>query len=408
MKKIFFAVLATAMVGVSLTSCSNDEDMVMGGQQDGIGGTKGSISWKAGLNNPLATRGTAIAGTNYLNQTLVPNMQVWGYFTPTAAGEGIAAGQQYVGSDGGGIVIKNYSTEDPLSNSWDYNDLSEVAYWPTQPLNFYSIIPAADASFTVANSGMSHNLAHIVADVTIPTTVADQKDILFAQAENQSGRTGASNAPVAFTFDHALTQVVFKGKLASANLSADIQSITVCGADQKGKVGFLTDNDDNTAILGSQIDASHTVAKFAAGLVADATLSGAENVSVAKNLIATDGALMMLPQSRIADKWDPTAGGASKPITGADTNKKTYLAISCKIKNGAAYVMGSADAYATVYIPFEIDWLQGKKYSYTLIFGKGQGGFDENGDPISSMLPITYTVSSVTDWSPVDGGEINF
>ena len=174
-----------------------------------------------------------------------------------------------------------------------------------------------------------------------------------------------------------------------------------------GKVGFLTD-DNNTVILGSQIDASHTVAKFAAGLVDDATLSGAENVSVAKNLTATDGALMMLPQSRVADKWNPAVADASKPITGADANKKTYLAISCKIKNGSAYVMGDESQYATVYIPFEIDWLQGKKYSYTLVFGKGQGGFDENGDPISSMLPITYTVSSVTNWSSVDGGEIEF
>lgn len=408
MKKIFLAACTAAIVGASMTSCSNDEDLATAVQSGNIG-AKGAIAYKSTLNNPLTnSRGTAIAGTNYLNQALVPNMQVWGFFTPSATGEGITPGQQYVGTDGNGVVIKNYSTEDPASNVWDYNDLSEVAYWPTQPLNFYAVIPATDPSFTVANAGTTHNLAKIVADVTVPTDVANQKDILFAQAESQSGRTGADNSPVAFTFDHALTQVVFKGKLASANLAAEIESITVCGVDQKGKVGYLTDNDNNTCILGSSIDASHTVAKFPAGLVESPTLSGTENVNTSKTLSAVDGALMMLPQSRVDDKWDPTAGGASKPITGADTNKKTYLAVSCKIKNGDAYVMGTADAFATVYIPFEIDWLQGKKYTYTLVFGKGQGGYDENGDPTSSMLPITYTVSAVTDWQPVDGGEIEF
>lgn len=409
MKKIFFAALAAAMVGVSLTSCSNDDEIVSGSNQ-GMSNAKPAIAWKAGLNNRLvSTRGTAIAGTNYLSQTLVPNMQVWGFFVPTATGEGINGGDQYVGTGGAGIIIDNKSTESPVNNLWEYNDISQMAYWPTQPLNFYAIIPANDGSFTVTNAGTTNNLGHIVADVTVPTEVENQKDIMFAQAENEGGRTAADNHPVGFTFNHALSQVVFSGKLASKNLSAEIESITVCNADQKGKVGFLTDNNNNTVILGSEIDASHTVAKYAAGLVTDATLNGTENVNVAKNLSALSGALMMLPQNRTADKWDPANGAAEqKPISGADTNKKTYLAISCKIKNGNAYVMGSDAAYATVYIPFEINWEQGKKYTYTLVFGNGQGGYDENGDPLDSMLPITYTVSSVTDWSAVEGGEIEF
>lgn len=406
MKKILFAAFA-AMIGVTITSCSNDDEVAGGSFNGDSNIPAGSISFNAKQNSPV-TRGTAIVGYNYLNQTLVPNMQVWGYFVPTATGEGINGGDQYVGAGGNGIIIDNKSTEDPMSNLWEYNNPSQMAYWPAQLLNFYAIIPAQDASFTVASASSANKLGHIVADVTIPTAVTAQKDIMFAQAKNEGNRSATDNHPVGFTFEHALSQIVFSGKLASANLSAEIESITVCNPDQKGKVGYLTDDNDNTVILGSQIDASHTVAKFAAGLVADATLDGAENVNVAKNLSAISGALMMLPQDRTADKWDPTAGGDAKPVTGADSNKKTYLAISCKIKNGAAYVMGSASAYATVYIPFEINWEQGKKYTYTLIFGSGQGGYDENGDPISSMLPITYTVSSVTDWTPVDGGNIEF
>lgn len=409
MKKILFAAFAAALAGVSMTSCSNDVEEMSVPSSDKL--PAGVIAFNAKQNSALSggTRGTAIAGTNYLNQTLVPNMQVWGFFSTTAVeGEGIAKGAQYVGEGGAGVIIDNKSTESPLVNLWENHVPAEIAYWPTQPLNFYAVIPATDASFTVASASSLHSLGHIVADVTVPTAVASQKDILFAQAQNEGGRTGADNHPVGFVFDHALSQVVFSGKLASENLTAEIESITIANVDQKGKVGFLTDDDANTVILGSQIDASHTVAKFAAGLVADATLDGAANVSVAKNLTATDGALMMLPQSRTAEKWDPMAGGITKPITGADAAKQTYLAISCKIKNGAAYVMGTASSYATVYIPFEIDWLQGKKYTYTLEFGTGAGGFDENGDPISSMLPITYTVTSVTDWDEVDGGTIQF
>lgn len=402
---MLFAAFA-AFAGFGLVSCSQDESESAAGTQ-----IRNAISFRSAMNNSVAggTRGTSIEGTNYLNVALVPNMKVWAYYTTNCtedASQGITQGAQYVGKNGDGVVIKNYSDEATSKNLWDYNDITEMAYWPTQPLNFYAIIPASDPSYNSLSSTVNHKLGHVVADVTIPTTVTAQKDILFAKANNQSGRTGANNAPVAFDFYHALSQIVFTGKVASANLTAEINSITVCNAEQKGKVGYTTDNDVDV-ILGSSIDASHTVAKFSAGLVTDATLDGNTNVNTAKNLTATDGALMMLPQNISAKKWTANSTN-SVSVSSADAQKQTYLAISCKIKNGDAYVMGKADNFATVYIPFEINWEQGKKYTYCLVFGKGQGGFDENGDPISSLLPISYTLQSVTNWTGVDGGEIEF
>ena len=67
-----------------------------------------------------------------------------------------------------------------------------------------------------------------------------------------------------------------------------------------------------------------------------------------------------------------------------------------------------------VYIPFDLatanskNWELGKKYTYTLIFGNGSGGYDENGDPLTNLVPITYTVTAADDWTPVDGGEVAF
>ena len=405
-KNILFAALAAASITLATTSCSNDDESLSSPSSAAVVQTQTPINYTSGIATLQSetTRGTSIQGTNYLSQTLVPNMKVWAYFVPTATGTGTTGGTQYVGSGGDGIVIKNLSTESPVSNKWNYSDLTQVSYWPTQALNFYAIIPASDASFSVAST-VSNSLGHVVASVTVPTTVTAQKDILFAQAVNQMARTADNNTPVSFNFSHAMSQIVFTGKLASSNLSAEINSITICNVDQKGKVGFITD-DKSTVSLSSSVDASHTVAKYSVGLVSDATLSGSSNVSTAKNLVADNGALMMLPQSRASEKWSHS--GTDMTIAQADAKKTTYLAISCRIKNGNAYVMGTASTYATVYIPFEINWEQGKKYTYCIVFGKGSGGYDEDGEATSNLLPITYTLQSVTGWTEASGSQVEF
>jgi hypothetical protein len=133
------------------------------------------------------------------------------------------------------------------------------------------------------------------------------------------------------------------------------------------------------------------------GLVEDKSITS----TTAKNLTATDGALLMLPQT--VTPWATTAGS---PVTtaAADAAHNAYLKIRCTIISGAVTLVDND----YVYIPFSVNWQQGKKYTYTLVFGAGSGGFDENGNPLDNMLPISYTVAAADDWTDIDGGNISF
>ena len=128
--------------------------------------------------------------------------------------------------------------------------------------------------------------------------------------------------------------------------------------------------------------------------------------TTATDLCAVDGALMMIPQSGLT-AWDPT-NLATKSIALADGAGQTYLEVECKIKYTAldSYILGSADAYGKIYVPFNVDWAIGKKYTYVLNFGSGQGGYDEDGN--ASMNYISYSVASVVSWDDVAGPEYTF
>lgn len=407
-KKFIFAAMTALAMTAGMSSCSNDNEPA-----GGFGETKNEegflfFFFNAQPNNNAmgsVTKATPVTSSNFYNSTLVPNMKVWGFFgKDVTEGNGITQGGQYVGANGDGIVIDNKSTESPLVSKWDYNNDADRGYWPKEALNFQAIIPASDGSFRVAATVGANKLAHTVAEVTVPTDQSQQKDIMFAQVKEQT-RTADANTPVTFTFDHALSQIVFQGKTYADKISVDVESITIANADQKGKVGYLTD-DDTDVVLGAQLADDRAYAKYAIGMAADATLNNT-NMASAKNLTADDGALIMMPQNRTGEKWSTTAS-VNVAITAADAANETYLAISCKVKNDNVFLIGGESTYETVYIPFEINWEQGKKYTYTLIFGKGTGGFDENGKPLDSMLPITYTVESVNNWTPADGGNVEF
>lgn len=44
-------------------------------------------------------------------------------------------------------------------------------------------------------------------------------------------------------------------------------------------------------------------------------------------------------------------------------------------------------------IPASFNWEQGKKYTYTIVFGKDGGGFIPGGDPDPVFVPVTFDVT---------------
>ena len=398
-KKRFYsgcAAAAALLMGTVLTGCSSDET-IEGAESSIV--PNAAIFYGVGVNGKL-TRGGSLGASDVANSALLPNMQVFAYYHPNANGFGVTPGNQYVGAGGSGITVTN------TGGVWK-EDAANTAYWPaeTAPLNFQAIAPASDGSFTVTNS-VSDNLAHMVANVTVPTANADQKDILMA---NEDGVTQSTHGrSVQLDFKHVLSQVRFKVQTASKQLSGNIEAISLCNIKSTGSVGYhaaddVTDgvNAWKKVVLGTTVS-DDAVASYAIGM-GDGNFGTAQfGAGNAKDVTAADGSLMMLPQTTV--KWTTADGpGNAVTVAAADAAKNTYIKISCKIKNGNTYLVGSDESFGEVYIPFAASWTMGKKYVYTINIGTGTGGFDVNGKPL--IQPISYSVD-VNEWGDAVNGDV--
>lgn len=402
--KLFLAAFA-AVVGMGLTACSNNDEI----ENQGKGQTPdpaemASIGYQVSMENAKSTRG---AETTLATLEVDGNsFMVWGYYASDASAEN--RGNLYVGTDATTGTIIQY---DVTATAWDYKTASDKKMWPTadQKLNFQAVNPY-DAG-TIINTP-ADNVAKVGMTVTVPTDVASQKDVIFGHAEGMTYSTAATVVPL--TFQHALSQIIFQGKVNQAGVVATIKDVKVCNIKKTADVGYLgalyVDDNGTPANPSDDITTDRRMLavtnigaitdKYAIGMLggADVVLTSTE----ASALSAADGALMMIPQSG-ATAW-ATAPGTPKTIAAADIDGETYLDVTCKIKNGDTWVMGGADAYAHVYIPFTVDWAIGTKYTYVLNFGSGQGGYDADGNP--TMNYISYSIAAVEAWT--DGGSTEY
>ena len=117
------------------------------------------------------------------------------------------------------------------------------------------------------------------------------------------------------------------------------------------------------------------------------------NITVNSNTEATDITTNtpMLNRPQTLTAWN-VSETATKTTTQANEAKQCYLSISCKIRQNGVYLLGSADSYGTIYVPFGDTWEQGKRHIYTLIFG---GGYDDQGEAV--LNPIQFNAET-TEW----------
>lgn len=374
-KSFLFAVMTATVLSASLLSCADD----IGIAENKLVGD-GSIRYGVQSHEQAVTRGTPTTASNYLSQ--ISNFSVWGYYSPSATGTGVTAGARYIGaSDILGTVIDGDGTGD-----WEHHTSSDLRYWPktTAPLNFQAITPASDASFSIENS-VTDNLPHVTAVVTVPTTTASQKDIMFAQQRNVTAAT--NNQTANLTFNHGLSQVVFSARVANNDITAAVTELQIVNVHKAGRVGFF----------GTDCALSSTVTDDASTTFTVGLNSAAASISstTANNITAADGALLMLPQT--VTKWQTTP---TSPVTiaAANTAHNSYLKIKCTVVAAGVGVLD--DQY--IYLPFDIDWAMGNKYVYTLIFGgNGTGIYDEDGVITATLAPVRYSVVAVTEWNEV-------
>ena len=290
------------------------------------------------------------------------------------------------GHDGVKIVYKN--------GKWDYDNASDLRYWPTEALDFYAFNPG-----TVSEDMMAFYSWEATKDVQkISYTCMDEYgsgtthanyDVMYAMAKGQT--KDMNNGIVKFNFKHILSQVVFKAKTQYDNMQVDIDVIKIHNFKFAGAFTLPAAADGTGSWSSSDLAFPHafTVVKNA-------------NITVNSNTEATDittnTPMLNIPQELTAWKVSETA---TKSKLEADNAKQCYLEIACKIRQSGAYLLGSASEYKTIYVPFGDTWVAGKRHIYTLIFG---GGYDDQGEAV--LNPIRFDAET-TGWVDADNKDVN-
>lgn len=366
-------VLAFAALAIFAASCNNDD--VIAGDNGKLNPISFSVDNFKGV-----TKATETSSSNYTSQ--ITNFKVIGYFTSDATGEGVTPGGRYLGSgDTTPVQI------DGSGGTYGYASASDMVMWPptTAKLLFQGFTPASGGGIGAIENTVSNKIPHLAVNVTVPTANADQRDIMFAQADNQTSATNGKK--VNMPFEHAMSAIRFSAKTTSSSISATIKSVTMTNVISTGKIGYLTDK-----TLGSSLGA--TRASYAIGIAND---NGVVVSTTTVDLTSATGTCILLPQTFTA--WVPAAGTA---VTNETT--KSYLIVECKVQQNGVYIVGGASNFGKVYIPFGGTWEKGKKYTYTINIGNGSGGYDANGNPI--LAPISFTASA-SDWTTASGN-VNF
>lgn len=115
-------------------------------------------------------------------------------------------------------------TYSSTESKWKYTN---TKYWPTEGhIDFLAYAPHVENKTLTGNS----------IEFTVAKNVADQKDLLWANAVNQTKKDNSSPNKVKFTFNHALAKIGYslKQKEDYKQTTITVTSIKLVGSDTKG------------------------------------------------------------------------------------------------------------------------------------------------------------------------------
>lgn len=411
-KFIVMAAMA-AMFSMGFTACSNNDEDLTSKMVD----SQNVISFKAAGDNAIVTRGYALNAGNV--GTTLPNFQTWGYDDST---DGLYMGAS--ATVGVNVANADENTDGVYENTWSY---APPQFWPVNALNFVALAPAAPNGVTSTSTASATNVVTLTTGVTLSTTVSDQDDIMFAEADGITKATDDGNVP--YTFKHALSQIVFKGKFDGLHAisKVTIAEIALGGINKTGTLVFNSEGNfyGGTALSPVTKPASVStpaVFSLAAGELEESVWNEntvltpaelytaadeAENPEHVEGTVKTPAVLqgttpfdltvsnnaskknawMLLPQSVTA--WDGTSYTAGVPTSGA------YIKLRVKLEK----YNSATDSYVTIknnaeedaiYLPLTINWDRSTRYIYTIEF---------NGE--NALDPITFSVAA-EPWTDAD------
>lgn len=358
----FFLLTAAFAVMASLSGCSDTELASIDTAQE-----KAPIGFHT-VGSQMGSRATIINSTNLTDYSF----KVYAFNRKDDGTDGtVFMGTNDAGHGTGGIKISH----DGLK--WDYDDHSNLKYWPTNALNFYAVCPVSDFySWQISDSKK---------EITVSTSDEygaehnpDNIDVMYAISKNQT--KSLNGGTVQMHFRHILSQVAFKARTETTNMEVNIEGIKIYNFYFSGTFTLPVTEEAPTRDNWKPSPIGYTTSGFTA------VKGKSIDVGNTETPISMDEPMLFIPQE--LKKWTTTAA-SPKTTEQAKAAKESYLEISCKIKLGGSHMVGSDDAYGKLYVPFGAIWQPGKRYIYTLVFG---GGYDVDGKSI--LTPINFTADT--------------
>lgn len=296
MKNLLY-IAAIAATAVGFTSCSSNEDLNDAVKDSGV-------PFKVTASAPT-TRATDLTSSNFTN------FQLYAF---EGTNEWISGAR---------------FTKNP---SWAPFNVNETYNWPHAGVT--------SKFYAVSENGTEMSSAFAVNDIantqsftyTVPTTVANQKDLLIASAEGMS-----TDAKVSLEFKHALaaanlkftitpTYTAYTGTTYSTyRLHAKIKSITFNNVYTSGTYSFANSAWNNLATKGS-----YTIG-FNTPIEIDTKASAITPTTITVDL-SNIGSIMFIPQTIDKDTYWDIAPGKQLPavLTAAAAGDKAYISLEAQ------------------------------------------------------------------------------
>ena len=367
MYKKFFMGIA-AMAALTLVSCSSEDlnsvsdnsskneaisfDGYLGRSAVAVNGTRGSV---VDLN--------ALKGTDSDKK----GFGVFGYYNTT--NHSSSPDQSFEAN----LFNNEHVTCLNGAADWSYTPLK---YWPAQGhIDFYAYAPFEIGKTLNKKTSATPTTTTPTFDFTVSETIANQTDLLWANAENRTkdNLSSADKNKVKFQFAHALSRLGYTVKLNDASYASvaniTLKRIALAGSDDETKGAFYKkgtiDLSKTPSSEGLWTNLSSDKQNFLNWSSSDKTLSNAET----KN--PDNEYLFVIPQN-----FD----------TGSD---ELYVVVEYTIK----YTSGTAQPTVSykVYKKLKKNFLQGNAYTINLNIG---------------LTPIEFN-AEVKDWNPKDGESID-
>lgn len=295
---------------------------------------------------------------------------------------------------------------------------SGLRYWPDYNLNFYALAGYENPALTLADKSL---------EWTVADDVTEQKDLCYAV------KAGINKETVALNFRHALSQIVFKGQNKNDKLHVEIYGVAVYNVYGKGKFtmpatstdGNVVNHPNGEGTIGTQGEWSNPETAAGYEVIFDDPITLTTTVSNLTdnkdgNNNHTDNeygnAMLLLPQTLTPWKLGKL-DGLTEGNYNANITDGAVILVKCKIWNVAGdsfngttdqLLYGTEEDGRWAAMPLSTtEWGQGKKYIYTIIFDKGNGGLDpdpDGPDPDPVLVKIEYTVT-IDDF--VKGDNVN-